>query len=708
MNFLAPLFLVGAATIGLPILFHLIRRTTKERKVFSSLMFLLPSPPRLTKRSKLEHILLLLLRCAVICLLALAFARPFLKGVQPPAQPAESRRLLLLLDTSASMRRADLWSDAKAKASAYLKGTSTADQVAVFSFDHQLNPLLTFDQWNSAAPGERAGLAMAKLEGTSPGWSDTHLGSALMQAAEIVADTGGSKTLFREQIVLISDLAQGSHAEPLQGYEWPKGLQLSVESVHAKHRGNTTLQLVPEAETGSAEPATVVRVRVSNSSDSEREQFRVGWVGTEGASFIGQPASVYVPPGQSRVVTLPLSAAGSDRILLTGDDNDFDNALFVVPPETQQVKVIYLGNDPRTDVKQPLYFLERAFQQTRGRSVTVVAQAPEKLSTAAELNAAPLAVVTDSLPNALADDVREQASSGKTALFLLRNEAVATSLARVLGVAPFNTEDVHPNTYALLSEIDFRHPMLAPFSDPRFSDFTKIHFWKYRKVEAGVIPGGRVIARFDNGDPALIEARLGKGRVLILTSGWQPEESQLALSSKFVPLVYSILEQSGVPAPIPPQFQVGEVIPLGTLFAGQDSPNAIHRPDGSEINLSAGQTNFAEALAPGVYTVIGKTSKRFAVNLEPTESLTVPLPVDELERLGAPVSKPIEAGVAAERKTRLANADFESRQKLWRWLVAGALAVLLGETWLGGRTARNLARPTEGVPLQEQAASTQS
>jgi hypothetical protein len=41
MSFLAPLFLIGAIVIGLPIFFHLIRRTTRERKVFSSLMFLL-------------------------------------------------------------------------------------------------------------------------------------------------------------------------------------------------------------------------------------------------------------------------------------------------------------------------------------------------------------------------------------------------------------------------------------------------------------------------------------------------------------------------------------------------------------------------------------------------------------------------------------------------------------------------------------------
>ena len=65
MSFLAPLFLAGAAAIVLPILFHLIRKTTHEKTIFSSLMFLLPTPPKVTRRSRLDQILLLLLRCAV-------------------------------------------------------------------------------------------------------------------------------------------------------------------------------------------------------------------------------------------------------------------------------------------------------------------------------------------------------------------------------------------------------------------------------------------------------------------------------------------------------------------------------------------------------------------------------------------------------------------------------------------------------------------
>src|SRR2546421_1225589 len=116
MSFLAPFFLLGSLAVGLPIVFHLIRRTTREQTLFSCLMFLLPSPPRLTRRSRLEHILLLLLRCLVLCLLALGFSRPFFKKSLPPAAPSAARRMLILVDTSASMRRANLWADARNRA----------------------------------------------------------------------------------------------------------------------------------------------------------------------------------------------------------------------------------------------------------------------------------------------------------------------------------------------------------------------------------------------------------------------------------------------------------------------------------------------------------------------------------------------------------------------------------------------------------------
>ncbi len=405
MSFLAPLFLLGTLAVALPVIFHLIRRTTRERTLFSSLMFLLPTPPRLTRRSRLEHLLLLALRCLVLGLLAFGFARPFLKGVvNTDPSSAAARRILVLVDTSASMRRANLWADARDQVASVLRNASPADEVAVATFDRQVRQLVTFDQWRSAAGGERAALANGKLAGASPGWSSTHLGNALVAAAEALADTGGKTRAGPRQIVLITDLQAGSRLDQLQGYEWPQGVALSVQIVQARHPGNAGLQLVTGSDDAAPEARAGIRVRVSNAADSQREQFTLGWGRADGRGIVGAPVAVYVPPGQSRIVSVPEPSTGvaTDRIVLEGDDEVFDNTVFVVPPEAARLRVLYLGGDSEKDPRQPLYFLERGFQETRRQLVRVLVCPPDAPLPAADAQAAALVIATDPWPEARA------------------------------------------------------------------------------------------------------------------------------------------------------------------------------------------------------------------------------------------------------------------------------------------------------------------
>src|SRR5262245_66374345 len=102
MSLLAPLYALGLLAIAAPIIFHLIRRTPRGEVPFSSLMFLAPTPPKLTRRSRLDHLLLLMLRASALCLLAFAFARPFVRQVArlDPGE-VEARRIAVLIDTSA-------------------------------------------------------------------------------------------------------------------------------------------------------------------------------------------------------------------------------------------------------------------------------------------------------------------------------------------------------------------------------------------------------------------------------------------------------------------------------------------------------------------------------------------------------------------------------------------------------------------------------
>jgi hypothetical protein len=694
MSFLAPIFLLGTLAIALPVIFHLIRRSTKEKLPFSSLLFLSPTPPRLTRRSRLEHLLLLALRCGIICLLAFAFARPFFKDVAPTPPTQPGKRIIVLLDMSASMRRADLWPQATSKALNIASQAGVADSLSIVAFDRESRTLLSFEEWAAAAPEERRALVQGRLKGVSPSWFSTRLGQALIVAADAASDKG-TNTSAPAEIVVISDLQEGSRPEPVQGYEWPKNLYVSLQPLKLPTRGNASMQLVrpSEADTRANQP---VRVRVTNSGDSKKEQFKLTWQGGNNTAPAAPPLEVYVPAGQSRVFVMPdlgTNQPGADRVVLTGDDEDFDNMLFIASTEPKVIEVAYVGDETEQNPKQQFYFLKRAFQETHRQTVRVSMYSPGATVPANDkLN---LIVTPGPLSDALARQLREQLARGKVVLYTMLPGISDTELASLLRVPELRVSEAPRDTHAILAAIDFEHPLFAPFSDPRFSDFSKIHFWRHRTVDPASLDGARVLAKFDNSDPALIEVPAGKGRLFLLTSGWTPEDSQLALSTKFVPLLYSLLEQGGESSPVDSIYQVGDALPLG---ASSRETASMRTPAGAVVPLAGGETRFTETVTPGIYVAqLAKEHHPFAVNLDPLESRVTPLKSDTMEALGTPLAGG-QAVASAElrRHLKLRHAELENRQKIWRWVILAALVAALVETWLSFWTSRQADQTRRG------------
>lgn len=708
MNFLTPLFLIGGLAIAAPVIFHLVRKITREKTEFSSLMFLLPSPPRLSQRHRLEHWLLLLLRCAALALLALGFARPFLRQA-PVDDPTAAlpRRIAILVDTSASLRREGLWDAARARVADVIRRAGPTDQVAIYRFDQQASALVSFEDWNRTAPGDRVAFALGRVATLSPSWAGTHLGKALVTAAEALAEEEGKTAPGPRQIVLVSDLQTGSRLDTLQAYEWPKGVDLLLETVSAKNPTNAGVQIVADGPDSTRAADAPVRVRVSNAAESKREQFKLGWTRTATnaaattpapADFVGAAIDAYVPPGQSRVFSLPLPKGEANvvQITLRGDDEAFDNTATFIPPVQQRAIVLWLGADTAEDVRQPLFFLRRAFAETPRLAVQVVTKAPSAPLLPSDLAAAQVIFVGGAIPTETAVALRAQAEAGKVIVLALQkgDPAAGATLGALTGREPLRVAELRPASYAMLAEIDFQHPLFAPFADPRFSDFTKIHFWQYRQIDAKALPDARVVARFDSGDPAVLEVPVGKGRLTVLASGWQPDDSQLAVSSKFVPLVWSLLELGGGLGSFVTQYSVGD--PVNVPAGGA---TAVRGPDGVDVALPSGATAFTATVQPGLYEFTGGTRPvRFAVNLDANESRTAPLAADDLEQLGVRVSRGAAvAAVTGENKTLLQGIETENRQKLWRWFIAATLAVLLVESLLAGWTTRRAAAATNEV-----------
>ncbi len=698
MSFLAPLYILGALAIAAPIVFHLIRRTPRGDVPFSSLMFLAPTPPRLTRRSRLDNLLLLLLRAAALILLAIAFARPFLReAARLDSADVERRRVAVLIDTSASLRRGDLWDRARAMAIEAINAIRPGDQLAVFAFDATTRPVMTFDESATLEPSRGHAVALARLAALEPTWASTDLGQALVDAVaavEDVADRSEEAGRMPRRVVLIGDLAQGSRLDALGRFEWPSDVELELKTVAAPG-GNAGLQWLAEAEAGSpstgpapAEADRSLRVRISNDPASLREALALQWVDARGAG-IGPTVPAYVPPGESRVVRIPRPADdGSGRALrLSGDAYGFDNTIYLAAGRRDESDVLFVGPDAADDPTGLLYYLHRVFEDSPRRSVKVDAARPGGPIALGPEKPPALVVVAGEVPADLVPKLKAYAMAGGNVLLVLTAPGRAGTLSALMDAPAGEPSESPEGRDAMLGEIAFDHPLFAPLAGPQFNDFTKIRFWKHRRVDSALLAGARVVARFEGGDPAVIEKGLGKGRVVVLASGWAPADSQLARSSKFVPLMASLLEGRDAPPIDPAGLLILDRLPLPAAEPGR--PIVVRKPDGGADPVPPGLAYFAGTDRPGVYTIEGpQPARSTAVNLDPMESRTSPIGAETLEQLGCRLAKPAREAADRDHLRQLQNAELEGRQKLWRDLILAAIGILIVETWLAGRAHR--------------------
>ena len=173
-----------------------------------------------------------------------------------------------------------------------------------------------------------------------------------------------------------------------------------------------------------------------------------------------------------------------------------------------------------------------------------------------------------------------------------------------------------------------------------------------------------------------------------MTSGWNRADSQLARSSKFVPLMSALLDRRD-PHPFEAEdHTIGDRVAL-PASAEESHALVVHKPAGTAVSLPLGSTSFDETNEPGVYTIdLAAGPRSFVVNLDPAESKIAPLGVETLEQFGCRLVNPSRTRIDHALLRQMQNAELESRQKLWRWLIVAAIGVLIAETWLAGRIKR--------------------
>ena len=701
--------IVGGLLAAIPVFLHMLRRTPAARMPFSIVRFLPSTLPVTTRRSRLQHWPLMLLRILAVILLALAFSRPFQRLTVERSRSTETgRRLAILLDGSASMRRDGLRDALQNELRNVTSDLSPQDIVSITRYSTISQPLLTSEEWRQADPGSRQSLIDRALENYEPDWRATDTGRAMLEAAdEVSRERSQDSEETVRKVIVITDFQEGSQLDVLRSGAWPDNVTSDLHPVAPAETGNAGLSLSEDRKSGR------IRVRLTNSGDSTSGQYTLQPFDKDGKPA-GTAIQADVAPGQRRTLTLPDSSAGAPQIAgveLVGDSHPFDNVADLPTVEKQVHRVAHVGTIDANDSETMRYYLQRVLDGDESEPIEVIdLLQPDSLAVPPPADIR-LVFVTDKVPENLLEPLRAFVNRGGVILIAMASVEMAESVKALLPDLA-SVEEATVADYAMLSSPDLTSSLLAPFADARFADFSSIRIWHHRILKmTEPATQSKVLARFDSGGPAILETlNASGGRIYTMATGWQPADSQWALSSRFPPMISRLLriaypKQSGnqifeagtaiVPTEMMDGSQWTLVAPDGTTSSSSNlkTPSAeTLTPDG---NREAGADKTPAAIVldtPGRWRLSseapeGPQSMDLLVTVAASESRTAPLPRGQLQAMGlsaAKVSDADGAPVNPDTASQLDATELESRQKFWRYFLIAGMSCLLLESVLTG------------------------
>ena len=689
MGLLAPLFLLGLAAIAVPVVLHMIQRERKDEVEFPSLMFLRKVPYRSFRRQRIRHWFLLLLRCAALLLLLFAFARPFIRAAALAAVTDGAREVVVLLDRSYSMTYGDRWADAQAQAADAIDALDPGDRATVILFD------------GGAATGPRSTTDRASLRSlvanAEVGSGVTRYGPALKLAEGIFE----ASDLPRLEAVLVSDF-QRSGVESAVGVRFPQGTVLTpirVGEDDAVEVNVSVAGVLFEREYFSGRERIQVAARLTNRDARSIEGLEVT-LEMEGRAV--ETLTADLPPAGSTTVDFAPVTLGDARMFgavrIAPDALPADDVFHFVVAPGQVVTVLVVGSATAPDDAN--LFLTRALGIGSEPAFDVRATTLGSFS-AADLADRQVVVLNDTRPpSGAAGEALTAFVEAGGGLLVVAGERTAWPqddpglLPGRVG-APADRD----GRGGALGFVDYSHPVFEVFGAPRSGDVTTARFFRFRPVEP--MPEATVAARFDDGNPALIERRLGAGRVLLWASTIDTFWNDFAKKPVYLPFVHRIVQHLADYAPPTPWFLAGQLLNLAeqdvSLGAGGTAAAeyVVMSPSGERLPVAVGdRAGFIDLTEQGVYEVhdanaADQTPLILAVNVDLAEADLSTVDPEELASMvtGRAGGDRTAAGGPARV---IPAADLERRQSVWWYLLIAAALLFLAETLVSNRLSRTV------------------
>mgnify|MGYP001817052648 FL=1 len=648
MSLLAPLFLAGLAAIALPFWLHRLQTESSDRKPFSSAMLLETSEQRIHVRKQLKYFALLALRVLFLALLAFAFARPLWTNPEALPGPTPEGSHVVVVDTSASMGRPGVFEQALALAREAIDTAPRGALVQVFGASTDLREISALSADRAA---HRAGLGTLAVDATR-----LDLGRAMAAIDRLAATMPAPVTVH-----LISDLQDSGLPVRFSDLVGSNVHALRTHAAASDDAGNWSIDslrtaadavdVVVTATAVGADSATVV-LTINGASAGEQQ---ADGPGTTTLRFDG----ITLEPGDNRL----------RAEVMTSDVLPIDNVRYQVlsnePPAPIPLLTLNRGGLPVTYLSAALH----ADPQSAYRVAPAMIGDfdTRTLSRYRWVIVDDIGAVDATLETALDDFVRNgggllafagQRSASLTRVPLLGNDISAAST----GVAD--------GRFLAVGQVDTAHPLLADTEG-----------WYAVNVSQTVpiqpATADQVLARLDNGDPFIVERRIGQGRMLLVAGGLENQWNDLPIRPVFVSFMIEAARYLSAVELRQRAFAAGDSLPLAQ--AGAASGQVVD-PDGDNL-LSLADTTRAQRInlrKTGFYEVYTREDEYLvAVNSDPRESLLAPIDAATLTRWEAAMS-----GAAASRETAMPEQQAPPYE-LWHLLLLILVLVLIAESVLG-------------------------
>ncbi|HEX3869031.1 MAG TPA: VWA domain-containing protein [Pirellulales bacterium] len=716
---LHPAMLFWAAAAGVPIVIHLLSKRKYREVQWAAMQYLLAAVRKNSRRLLVEQWILLALRTAVILLAVMAVAEPGCEQAGLSLTGNERAHKVIVVDGSFSMAykptEKTRFDRAKELAARIVEESNQGDGFTLVLMASPPRVIV-------GKPAFEHRDFLEEIENLKLWHGGADLPATLAVVEEVLATARREHPrLTRNEVFFLTDLARNTWSPPRDpGDEFrarstrlassAQLVVLDLGQTGSENAAVVQLQLADSLATVARDATLEAEVRNFGRSSRERQLVECFVDGRK----VAQEYVDLAPHGQATVAfpyRFDTSGDHAVEIRLAPDLLSIDNHRWLTATVKDQLAVLCVSGKPAGGFQGATDYLAVALapdadEDQRGLVRTDVV--PESALLEVDLGSYDCVFLTNvgQFTGSEAAVLASYLKHGGGIVCFLGDQVHADSYNRRLTgqssdgakVLPASLAELMPQGMYFFNPLNYQHPLLNVFRDQEQAGLLTTPVTRYYKLNVAPDSLAKVALAFENGDPAIIEEPIDRGRSILVATSADVSWSAMPLWPSFPPIVHELLQLAVAGQSVEHNAIVGQAV--GDSLAGQASRGQVHitPPSGEAMTArlvddgSDTVWSFAETAQSGVYTaqVPGGRKELFSVNLDTSESDLTKLDPSELaDRVWSgipfvhrtdwqdPTDSPIEGVVR--------------RQWLHIYLLAAAMVLLVLETilstWFGTRSA---------------------